>query len=316
MAHKYAKFFLQLFAEGASAGVAEGTSSADVGTSTTDSDVGAERQPIVYQSKRKKPSSALSTAAMSQTQPAESSTETTTEEPKVEDAQARYKALMSGEFKDLYTKDISAKLSERMKTANKQIEELNKIKQILPIFADKYGLTAEGSIDDFVNAIKNDTSLLEAQAAEKGMTKEAYAEYLKANQKLAQYEAERKEREQAEIRQRFEADTAKVQSVYPSYDVSVELQNPQFTAMLKSGVDQLTAYQAIHHNEILNNVIPVAMKKAKDSVIDMRRINNDRPDELGGGSPANYKPDVTKLTREERAALAKRAMMGDTVTFR
>ena len=101
------------------------------------------------------------------------------------------------------------------------------------------------------------------------------------------------------------------------YKVHVELKNENFAKMLRAGVSVSAAYQALHHDEIVAAESARAASDAERRITETIRARGERPGENGAQAEAGvtFKKDVSKLTRAERAEIAKRAMLGGKIEF-
>ena len=128
-----------------------------------------------------------------------------------------------------------------------------------------------------------------------------------------------------------------VQAVYPHFDLTAELSHPVLGAILrgeaKPTLRQL--YEAVHLEDILESRVAVGVQAQVDKAIanavaeavaaavretEERLLSNihargQRPAEVGmaGGGGIRMHPAVNRLTRKERAMLARRAENGETI---
>ena len=276
-------FDLQLFAEGAAA--AEGSGTDGVATVET---------------------GAISTAV-----------ENTSEAPNTEET---FDDLIKGKYKADFDKRMQAAIKKRVGDTNALKAENAKMREALNVAMQRYG-TPDGDWDALTNALIEDDQYLEKEAYEKGIDKDTLRtmkriehenEKLKANQA----ELERKAR-QEQAYQKLLAEKEEVSQIYPNFDLDVEVANPQFESLVRNGVDLKTAYEVVHHNEILPQAIKFASDKTKSDVAKAVASGMSRPSELGAGatnSPSG-KVDVSKLTREQRAELNQRAAAGERIVL-
>ncbi len=106
--------------------------------------------------------------------------------------------------------------------------------------------------------------------------------------------------------------------IYPTFDLAAELRDPRFTALLRSReVDMRTAYEIVHRDEIIPAMIRYTAKHVEERLAEKMRLNAERPLENGTASAATAVStvDVSKMTKSERRAIAKRVMMGETISF-
>ena len=98
------------------------------------------------------------------------------------------------------------------------------------------------------------------------------------------------------------------------FDLKTEIDgNPDFLALLQRGVSVEQAYKVLHMNDFLSKATAQAEKAVTDNI----RARGARPPENGAAtkSAVVVKDDVSKLTPADRAEIARRAAMGETITF-
>ena len=104
---------------------------------------------------------------------------------------------------------------------------------------------------------------------------------------------------------------------YPDFDLEAEAENPAFLKLLKGGADLRGAYLAMHHDEIIKTLVEKAAREAKEEALQSLMARDMRPSENGmsAKSAALFKTDVSKLTPKQRAEIAKRVSLGETISF-
>jgi len=113
--------------------------------------------------------------------------------------------------------------------------------------------------------------------------------------------------------QRLREQAAETKGIYPEFDFEKEIKNPEFTRLLRLGVSVKNAYEVANIDKILENNTKAAEKKVVDSI----RLKGNRPVENGseGASGILLSGNASKLSRKERAELAKRAAKGERISF-
>ena len=104
---------------------------------------------------------------------------------------------------------------------------------------------------------------------------------------------------------------------YPNFSLESEARNPQFVKLLQNGIDVKTAFETIHHDEILSGAMMQTAQAVRKNVTDTIKARGLRPSENGINAQAGVivKNDVSKLTPKDRAEIARRARMGETIKF-
>ena len=300
---------LQLFAEGASGG--------DGGT-------GAEGT-----------TGATATAAVSQTKGAKNPladvkygiqpTEVTTPSPEVtenptEDRNAKFEALIKGEYKDLYDQRMQDTVQKRLKSSKETVDKYNALSPTLEILAKKYGVDAS-DIEALNKAIEEDDTYFEEEALEKGITVEQLKEIRKMEKENAELKRQMEEQSRKENANKIysqwmeQAENAK--KVYPSFDLRAEMQNPKFVDLLRSNIDVRTAYEVIHKDEIIPAAMQFTAKAVEQKLTNKIIANGARPSENGNSSQGASvtKSDVSALTKADRAEIARRVARGEKISF-
>lgn len=100
---------------------------------------------------------------------------------------------------------------------------------------------------------------------------------------------------------------------FPEVDLKELIDNSEFTELLAIGVPMKSAFLAVKYDYVLEKLSASAKEKA-DNYIKNASI---RPYEngLNGSGGITLKQDVSKLTKLQRAELAKRSASGETITF-
>lgn len=177
----------------------------------------------------------------------------------------------------------------------KTVEELGaKLDETLPgEFAIKHGVS-----EDMGGEMLN----MRVKSMRDDRMSDYYAQQKKAERQLAEWEKE--------------AETVK--GVYNGFDLRSELENPDFRRLLSASDPQYRMpmkqiYELIHHDEL----VKAAEDRAAQAYANSVNANMSRPVENGAGSKGavSNQFNVSKLTKKERAELAKRAQRGETISF-
>lgn len=139
-----------------------------------------------------------------------------------------------------------------------------------------------------------------------------------------EYLSELRRREQEETDRRFGQqarswleESREVEKRYPGFSLEHECQDPRFLRLLEVGMDMCSAFEALHHQEILENAVRYAVMGAAEKLAENLRSRRNRPAENGtsGRSGAVIRPDVRRLTRKDREEMERRALHGERITF-
>ena len=236
-----------------------------------------------------------------------------------EQRMARYKATLE-EFKDLHTADMQRVIDKRFKETRGLQEALEAQRPLMDFFKDKYPTAKDPA--SLMAAIQADESQWQAMADAAGQTVEQFkADYISSKQRekmeadLARANQELFYRDQMS---RWEAEARAVKETYPDFDLATEIRDKTFQSLLRSKVPMELAYQVIHFPDIVAGAERAAADRREKEVTEAIRARGSRPAENGGGTQnaVATATDVSKLNREQRAELAKRASRGETITLR
>ena len=302
---------LQLFAEGGEGGDtgADGANGVTAGVPSLQTKKGA-----------KNPLADVKYGIQEEAQTADvpSNTDGAVAEP--EDRNAKFEALIKGEYKDLYDARVQDTVQKRLKGSKETVDKYNELTPTLEMLARKYGVDAS-DIKALNKAIEEDDAYYEEEAMEKGVS----VEQLKAVKKMERENAElKKQMEEQTNKERAERDVAEwmkqaeqAKHSFPNLDLGEELKNPQFISLLRSGVGVETAYFAMHHRELVPQAMQYTAKAVEQKLTNKVIANGARPTENGISSQASVvvKSDVSQLSKADRAEIIRRVARGEKIKF-
>lgn len=225
-----------------------------------------------------------------------------------------------GKYRAEFDKKVQDIVNKRFSKAKAAEERLAKLDPIIATLAGKYGHDA-ADIDAIAKSVDSDASMFEDQAYNAGMSVEQYRNFVKVQQENSRLKAEREEAEKQhraqEILDSLNAEAQALKQKYPSFDLDAELQNPTFVNLVRSQVGLEAAYIALHKDEIIPGAMAYTAQAVAKKTADTIAARGARPLEGGisGQAAATIKTDVSKMTKEDRAAVALRAMMGERVSL-
>jgi len=105
--------------------------------------------------------------------------------------------------------------------------------------------------------------------------------------------------------------------LYPGLDLAQEVKNPRFARMLRMGEDVASAYLITHQHHIIPAAMRYGIRAGEAKVASRVAANSLRPQENGIGAQAAAitRPDVSRMTRADRQAIAKRVAAGERIVF-
>ena len=297
---------LQLLAEGASGGV---------GGTGAEGATGATATAAVSQKGVKSNPLADVQYGIKETTPAAEVVENPTE-----DRNAKFDALIKGEYKDLFDAKMQDAIKKRVKTMQDTVDRHNALTPTLEMLAKKYGVDPS-DINALNKAIEEDDTYYEEEALEKGITVEQLKEIRKMEKENAELKKQMEEQNRKDNANKIysqwmeQADSTK--QIYPSFDLKAEMQNPKFVDLLRSNIDVRTAYEVIHKDDIIAGAMQFTAKKVEQNITNKIIANGARPSENGNSSQGASvtKSDVSTLTKADRAEIARRVARGEKISF-
>ena len=307
---------LCLFGEGAAAGAPAGGSAEGSATGSNAGVAAQKTQPekVVYGIQENE-----GAVVENNTQAEENTTknDAQTQSDPVDKGKA-FEDMIKGDYKEQFDARVKQILDRRFKAQ----DDLEKFKadsqEILDIMYAKYGVKDLKSLQ---KAVQDDDSYFEEAAEAENLTVEQYKYKLKlekenAQLKQAEQEAERV-RQARNMYAQWQTQSESLKTRYPNFSLEKEAQNPQFVRLLQNGIDVKTAFETIHHDEILSGAMLQTANAVRKNVTDSIKARGLRPSENGINAQAGVivKNDVSKLTPKDRAEIARRARMGETIKF-
>lgn len=252
---------------------------------------------------------------------ADGNTQTKTTSDTLEARRAEFERLITGEYRDLYDERVQGIVKNRIKEAKNLEQAVNRTQPLIEMLAAKYGITDPNNIEAITKAMDDDNAFYEEAAADAGLTVEQYKYMQKLERenrmmKEARVNAER-QRQADQVYAGWLQEAERVKAAYPGFDLKKELENPSFGKMLGAGVGVMAAYQALHHDEIMTGAMQYTAQTIAKKTADGIASRKARPTEngLSTQASANVKSDVSKLTRADRAEIARRAARGEIISF-
>ena len=295
---------LQLFAEGS--GTGDGGATGATGEAAAPQAKGVKSNPLAD----------VKYGIQDEVQTADAP-QTTVETP---DRNAEFERLIKGEYKDLYDARMQETIQKRLKGTRETVEKYEALAPTLEMLGKKYGVDA-ADITALNKAIEEDDSYYEDEALEKGVTVEQLKEIRRMERENADLKRQMNERAAQENAARLysawmqQADALK--SVYPTFSLEAELQNPRFTDLLRSNVDVRTAYEVLHKDELIPAALRYTAKTVEQKLTNKIIANGARPTENGisAQSASVVKSDVSQLSKADRQEIIRRVSRGEKIRF-
>lgn len=236
------------------------------------------------------------------------------------DRNSEFERLIKGEYKDLYDSRVADTVKSRLKGTKDTVAKYEASVPMLNMLADKYGVE-QGDIKALSKAIEEDDSFYEEEALERGLT----VKELKDIKRMERENSElKRQMRDAEIQKRADElysswmrDSEALKSVYPSFNLDAELENPRFVDLLKSNIDVRTAYEVLHKDEIIPAAMQFTAQEVERKIANKIAANGARPNENGMSSQSSaiIGGAVSQLSREARLDLIERARRGERIVL-
>ncbi len=234
-------------------------------------------------------------------------------------ARPTFDELVKGEYKKDFDERVQQIVGRRLKHAN---TALDASRPILAALQQRYGIEdGDGVEQRIMQALEADDAYWRSAADDAGMTVDQYKRISKAERESAELrsrlDAQQTEANRRMMYQVLNDQAEQVRAKYPSFDVAAELRgNQQFGALVKAGIDMLTAYQVTHQDEIIGAAVQEAERRAEEKTVEKVRQNQSRPVENGssGAKPASFTGDVRQMSKADFEALMNRVMRGERIT--
>ena len=299
---------LQLFAEGTGGDGGTGTEGAKGATATA------------AVSQKKGASNPLADVKYG-IQPTEEATPAAKVNPTpTDDRNARFEALIKGEFKDLFDQRMQDTIQKRLKGAKETVDKYTALTPTLEMLGKKYGVDAN-DIEALNKAIEEDDSYYEEEALEKNISVQQLKEFKKMERENANLRKQMEEQSRQEnankLYSKWMQESEATKAVYPTFNLQAEMQNPRFTDLLRNNVDVRTAYEVLHKDEIIPAAMQFTAKTVEQKLTNKIIANGARPVENGNSSQSAsvVKSDVSQLSKADRAEIIRRVQRGEKIKF-
>lgn len=255
--------------------------------------------------------------AMAVDQPATGTTEQAVDQPATGEGQKSFDELIKTTYKSDFDKAVKGILNKRLKGAKSNENRVKTIQPVMEMFARKYGIDARELNDETFNAITSrimeDNSFYEEEALNMGMDVETLKNLRKTERENEELKRFRQEVEQNQENQRrfmaINQEAEALRATYPNFDLDAEMENPEFQRLAwNAGVPLKTAYEVIHHDEILPTAMQYTAQRTAEQISNSIQSGMRRPQEGGmsnrsasvleGKSPRNWSKEELKSIRE------------------
>lgn len=231
------------------------------------------------------------------------------------------------ELKKEYDKAVSGIVKNRLKgfdelqKTNQSYQEMARVlMDIIP------NAPRDGNPESLLNYLKAQQDLWADAASAAGMSTEAYQKMTNIQRQSEEILGQQRAQQEAALRQQqfenWDRQAEEARELYPDLDLVAELDNPQFTRLMDSGFTVQQAFEAVHHQELMDGAIrsasSIAAQNATRKTVNALRSSQQRPAENGVGGSAGsgaHRLDPRTMSSEQRKSLIDRAMAGERITL-
>lgn len=220
------------------------------------------------------------------------------------------------EYMAEHKREIDAHVMRRMKGHNAQMERLNALEPAVQLMASRLGVDPSDTTG-LLKALERDRSMVADKAAALGISEDQYLEMESLKNRNAYLEkAMQNQQQEARVNQIYAGwvqQGEELTQIYPDFDFDAEMENEQFTKMLRAGVDVRHAYEVLHRDEIIGGAMQFAVQKTAQKVTNDIRARGMRPAENGAGNGAGGMTRglrASDMSREDILRLAAEAKRG------
>lgn len=221
---------------------------------------------------------------------------------------AEFEELIRNKYKKQFSDKVKSIISRRIKEVKSLKEKSQKDAATVEMIMKKFNIESDDTQEierGIDKAMSETTDNKHAQLIRKLITEN---EFLKKENQRKMYETKAKS-----VADKIKAQTEETKKVYGDFDIKKELENPEFRRLIRAGVSVKNAYEVLNIDSILDN----NSREAEKQVLEQIRYKTNRPvengSELSGGILLSN--GISKLTKKQRAELAKRAASGEKIEF-
>ena len=236
----------------------------------------------------------------------------------LEDRRKAWQEMVSGEYKDLYTEGVQRVIDRRFRETKNLEQQVAQYQPVIDMLMQRYNVQDVAKLGA---AIENDNAYWEAAAEEAGLSVEQFKQLQKLQRENAALMRQQKQQRSRQMAQqqlaKWDSEAQELKKLYPSFDLAKETENREFLSLLRSGVPVQHAYEVVHMDEIKAGIASMQAKATEKQIVEGIRARGTRPQEAGASSSSAFvvKDDVHKLTKKDRADIARRVARGEIIKF-
>lgn len=216
-----------------------------------------------------------------------------------------------------YNRRMQETVQARLRETRAAQEQLSQMQPLLDTLYQRFGTR---DVNEISQSLLEDESYIEREAEKRNMPIDAAKAVLKAERDAATAKAQLEQSRREEGFRRVAAQAAQTKQLYPDFNFEAELQNAKFRQMTDPNnpyaLDVKTAYEVIHHNELMAKTVQSTVQKTQQYVTNAVAANASRPAEnTGNASGAIGQLDPHNLSKQTREDIRKRVRNGEKIVF-
>ncbi len=237
------------------------------------------------------------------------------------DLEKEFSELISGKFKDQFTKKTQSIIDKRFKETKLLEEYKSRVSGTVNTLMEKYGLQ-EGEEEKLLQkcGVGNAESEMKGNKKSEGLNDEAGIEdgdVINEDTKDDVLVRERENRLRGRIANWLK-ESGEIKNTYPDFDLRNELRSSKlFSQLVLSGAPLKAAYETVHKDEILSGAMAYTADKVREQVVKNIESKGRRPLENGISSESAVMTavDVNALTSKDILKILKQVENGANIKF-
>lgn len=221
---------------------------------------------------------------------------------------AEFEELIRNQYKKQFSDKVKSIISHRIKEVKGLKEKAEKDAATVEMLMKKFNIESDDTQEIERVIDENMTTMNDKKHEQLIKRLISENEFLKKENEKRLYESKAQS-----LAGKIKAQAEETKSVYSDFDLNKELENPEFRKLVRAGVSVKNAYEVLN----IDGILEKNSKEAEKNTIDSIRNKKSRPVENGSTLSGGIllSSGVSKLTKKQRAELAKRAASGEKIEF-
>ena len=237
-----------------------------------------------------------------------------------------FESLIKGRYKEDYHNAVQQAINRRFRNQQDNQQIIDSMNPVMTMLAARYGIQPDenGALDyqALHDQIANDNSMYEEEAFQRGMNVEDLKHMRQLEFQNAQLQRQmdaslRDEQSRREFQALVEAGE-QLKQIYPDFNLGIEMENPDFGRLVAVNVPLRTAYEIVHHDEIMEGSMRYAVQQTQQKISNSIQSGMKRPAENGTSSQSAGDVgavDPSKFSLKDFAKIKARAERGERITY-